>query len=261
MKCVQLSLDLFSPPSFEELIAKHGISGLSVTFKNRLHKSWSIHTTQDKQQTLILPVLLENAPEPVKTALLEWTRIIFQKRKKDKAAYLKNKKELEKRVWDYLSQKGVSSYSKICHPEKFTHMTKGLIYDLQGIFDDLNSLHFKNGLESHIRWGSRTSKTSYQTRCVDRNGRAFNLITIAGAYNHPAVPEFAIRSVVFHEMLHIAIPPCKKNGRQIIHGPDFKKAEKSLPYIKQWLAWEKNDMRKIIRSLKRRKDEKISYHF
>jgi alpha-N-acetylglucosamine transferase len=62
-------------------------------------------------------------------------------------------------------------------------------------------------------------------------------------------------------MLHIAIPPCKKNGRQIIHGPDFKKAENSLPYIKQWHAWEKNDMHKIIRSLKRKKDEKISYHF
>ncbi|NLE01045.1 MAG: hypothetical protein GX640_14350, partial [Fibrobacter sp.] len=78
-----------------------------------------------------------------------------------------------------------------------------------------------------------------------------HLITIAGVYNHPDVPLFAIEAVMYHEMLHIAVPPFKKNGRFVIHGPEFKARERQYASYEKWHEWERSSLRKLARTLKR----------
>ena len=77
-----------------------------------------------------------------------------------------------------------------------------------------------------------------------------SIITIAGIYNLPEIPEFAVRSVIFHEMLHIAVPPIIKNGRRVVHGTAFKTAEKRNPDLVKWIFWEKGALRQLLRKKK-----------
>jgi hypothetical protein len=77
---------------------------------------------------------------------------------------------------------------------------------------------------------------------IDPAGNRVNLITIAGVYDLPTVPRFAIEAILHHEMLHIAIPPVRGTGRSVIHGSAFKTAEKKFEHYLKWRAWEKTDL-------------------
>jgi hypothetical protein len=114
---------------------------------------------------------------------------------------------------------------------------------LREVFSSLNATYFNGTLTSFIRWGKSRGR-SYQTTFTDEQGKRQNLISIAQLYNRPDVPRFAMESIVYHEMLHIAIPPFKRNFKNIIHGRDFKRAEQSFPYFTQWRQWEKDRLKK-----------------
>lgn len=253
MKAIQQELELFPAPSFEDIIAENKISGLSITFNKRLHKSWHLTIKPNKQKSMVVPYLLKDAPENTKKAVISWALLLKPRLKKNKKIYYQQKKHLENQVWDYLEKQGVTSKrKKINNPQKFALRTNGTVYDLQLLFEDINLRYFDGKIKSYIRWGTYGSRTSNQSYCTDQNGDRFSLITIAGVYNHPKVPEFAIRGVLFHEMLHIAILPYKKNGRNVMHGPEFKKAERSYKDLKKWNIWEKKELYKIIRAMKSR---------
>ncbi|MDR0330193.1 MAG: hypothetical protein LBH93_00575, partial [Chitinispirillales bacterium] len=53
-------------------------------------------------------------------------------------------------------------------------------------------------------------------------------------------------------MLHIAIPPRTVNGRRVIHGRDFKAAERKYPLYNQWIKWEKENMGKLLTKARRK---------
>jgi hypothetical protein len=203
---------------------------------------------------MTVPALLKEAPEQITAALIAWALLKRPRLKKDRKQYQTHKKQLENSVWEYLASKGVRSKRRIvADPRKFLLGTHGTRYDLKTLFDELNEKHFQRGLQSYLRWGTPTSKTSYQSYGFDSSGTKFSLITIAGIYNHPNVPDFAIKGVLYHEMLHILIPPYKKNFRNVIHGAAFKKAERLNPYLDKWQTWEKKELHAIIRSPRKQK--------
>ena len=255
MKAIQLKLDLYSNTSFDEIIAERKISNLSVIFNKRLTKSWNIVIKSNKHKVLTLPEIFRNAPEEIKSVLISWAIHIKPKIKYRKNDYFRHKKKLEMTIWDYIQSQ--QNPVKIRIKEKLSKIhfhTKGIKYDLKIQFDTLNEKYFHNKIQSYIRWGSYGSKTSYQSNISDYTGDSQNIITIAGVYNHSKVPLFAINGIIFHEMLHIKIPPYKKNGRNVIHGPEYKTAEKVYPYLKKWHAWEKKELFSIYRQLNRKKD-------
>ncbi|RLC76812.1 MAG: hypothetical protein DRI61_12635 [Chloroflexi bacterium] len=257
MKGIQQELTLFSPPSFNEILTARNISNLTISFNKRLNKSWHVTTKANNSRSMVLPSLLEHAPEEIKNTIISWALLKKPFLKKNRKSYYRKKKQLERTVWDYLSTQGVTSKRRVVfYPERFTNKTKGVCFDLQELFDEINQHYFKGQIESYIRWGTSTSKTSYQFYFTDSKNQKHSLITIAGAYDHPSVPEFAVKGVVFHEMLHIAIPPYKKNGRNVMHGPEFKRAEKVYPYLQKWQRWERVEMYKIIRAKKKERKRK-----
>lgn len=254
MKTIQQELVLFQPSSFEEIAKARNIPRLTVTFSKRLRKSWHLTISPDKNKKLTLPYLIKDAPDTIKNSILEWTSLVKPRLKSKRKEYYHEKKKLESIVWNYLTEQGVT-YTKrrILDTDIFFPNTKGSAYDLREIFNTINQRYFKGTIRSFIRWGAYASKTSYLTYFIDQFKEKQNLITIAGAYDHPEVPKFAINGVVFHEMLHIVYPRYLKNCRNVIHGPEFKKAERMYPFHDRWLMWERDNMYKIIRSLKRKK--------
>jgi hypothetical protein len=250
----QLLLPLFPEPTFNELLQQRCLAGrLTVIIYPRLRRGWRAKLCRRTGGScLYVPTVLAEAPVPVKNALIEWALLPWRRGRRLNADIQFKKRELERLVWRHLSTlPGSPAQAAPVDTERLAPKTRGRIYDLREIFNSVNHTFFCSSLSSHLRWGPPLSKLSHHTTRTDRSGNTINLITIAGVYNHPAVPRFAIEAVMYHEMLHIAIPPWKKNGRRVIHGTAFKKAERFFPAFEQWQVWEHSALPGLLRRSRR----------
>jgi hypothetical protein len=240
----QLELPLFSPMSFDALIQKTGAKGLTVVLNNRLKRGWSVKINSfSAKRTLTIPRYFEDAPETIKTALIEWAHLPVSRRRKKTSPVFQRKKQLERAVWEYVEQSGNKADKvRLANPNTFS--TQGRVYDLREVFDALNATYFSGKLSSYIRW-NKSNWRSYQTFFVDKSKTRLSLISVAQTYNKIGVPRFAIEGIVYHEMLHIAIPPYKRGGKNVIHGPEFRKTERGFPHFNAWRRWEKEHLKSI----------------
>ncbi|MDR0305766.1 MAG: SprT-like domain-containing protein [Chitinispirillales bacterium] len=227
---------------------------LKIVISKRLKKSWRVKVCfRTGDRVLTLPSVLENPPQEIKSCLLNWAMLPVSSKARRSPGFVRAKRELENMIRAYMESCGVKKerVSRI-NPLIFEHQTKGFNYNLQKIFDTVNRAYFKGEIRSYIRWGQNASRTSYQTIRIDKDGNPFNLITISGVYDSPLVPEHVIYGLVYHEMLHIAIPPRLVNGRRVVHGKDFKLAEKKYPFYDQWIEWERENMGGLLAKARKR---------
>jgi len=125
---------------------------------------------------------------------------------------------------------------------------RGRAHDLQAIFDRINAERFGGAIDARIGWGPvrvgdrrRTVKTGVYLE----EGR---LIRIHPSLDRPEVPEFYVAFIVFHEMLHQAVPAREANGRRIVHGPEFRRRERTCPDFARALEWERKHIRLLLSS-------------
>ncbi len=241
----QLSLPLFTPATFDELIARHhDMDVLSVVVNRRLRRGWQMRTRPfSVTRQLIIPPYLYDAPEEIKGCLVEWALLPYRAVHGRKAGLRAKRASLEKKIRGYIeSLPHAPARASRFNPRRFSGTTAGTVYDLREVFDAVNAAWFEGKLSALVRWGDASSKTSYHTAKTDAGGTKIDLITIAGIYNHPRVPRFAIEAIMHHEMLHIAIPPSRKNGRAVIHGQEFKAAERKFTWYREWRTWERKQL-------------------
>ncbi len=240
--CEQLELPLFTPLSFEEILSQKNIRNLTFAVNSRLKNGWRvIIQASTGSRTLVVPAYFENAPMPVKNALIEWALLPPLRKSGKSSIAFKRKKELERLAWNYGRLHGKPA-ARVRILSRCSFQAVGRRYDLKEVFNALNTDYFNGRLSSFVRW-NKSRRRSYQTVFTDEHGRRHNLISIAQTYNRPDVPRFAIEGIVFHEMSHIEIPPYTKNSRAIVHGPEFKRMERSFPYYSQWRQWEREQMK------------------
>ncbi len=213
---------------------------VSIEVNTRLKRSWRI-VRQKRTFLLVIPTLLSHAPIEVKEALILWATILignnFSKRTlpKEQKEVFRNS---EKLIWNFLTDEGeVSNYRTFHTPAQKFRDSSGIKFDLQTLFETLNDKWFDGELKSWLRWGRYGSKTSYHTLIQDEQKEIHHLITIAGLYNHPSVPQFAVEAVLYHEMLHIAEPPKEGKLRRNVHHKEFRKREKAFPHYQKWQEW------------------------
>jgi predicted SprT family Zn-dependent metalloprotease len=125
---------------------------------------------------------------------------------------------------------------------------RGRAHDLQTIFDRLNAAEFGGAIQARIGWGAvrpgrrrRTVKTGVYLQDA-------RLIRIHPTLDRPAVPEFYVAAVVFHEMLHQAVPVHEVGGRRVVHGREFKARERAYPDHERARAWEARHLGLLLSS-------------
>ena len=246
----QLSLDLFPPESFDQLRTHISSCSISVHVNRRLKSNWyvRIHRNSGRRE-LHVPPVLGDAPERVKSAVVNWAALPSPRNSRERKELRIRRREYEELIRAYLHEHAPAD---VRPPPRQKWPTRGCRWDLSEVFDTLNGRYFQGALTSLLRWGTCASKTSYQSTRKLQDGSLAHCITIAGTYDHPDVPRFAIESIMFHEMLHIRIPPRRENGRNIMHGTDFKTMEKSFPHYGIWRQWERECLPGIRRKLLRR---------
>jgi hypothetical protein len=228
---------------------------MQVQLSSRMRRGWRVVSRPLSCDRVIhAPAALAGAPEEVKLALLQWAQLPMKSRRRSRPAADERKRQLERRIWTYLAEvSDLRPRERAVHAAALEQATGGAIYDLAEVRDTINERFFEGRVQTLIRWGSPRSTTSFHRTARDTDGNRVNLITVAGVYNHPRIPRFAIEALVFHEMLHIVLPPYRRNGRTVFHGPEFKAAERAFPHYAAWHRWEKTELPGIARAMRRKR--------
>jgi hypothetical protein len=110
---------------------------------------------------------------------------------------------------------------------KLLRSPRGHFYDLDAIFEDLNTRFF-HGLMARPRMSWSPTRTR---RILGHYDPAHNAIVISRVFDHFAVPRYALEYIVYHEMLHLKHPVKLRGSRRCIHSTEFHAEEKLFPRL------------------------------
>lgn len=240
---MQKTLPITENDSFENILTnKFPEFNIDILLNKRMKKGWRIERKRNKY-SLIVPSIFVYAPNEIKIALIKWAQILVSNkfsRKKGGISAKKQIKDLENEIYNFLKTETGTILGRrtILFPQKKFAETQGNKHNLRDFFEKLNNEHFSGDMECFLRWGKEKSRTSYHTICNDENGNSFHLITIAGVYNQKDTPEFALESVMYHEMLHIAFPPIEIGTKRNVHHKKFREMERDFYHYQKWKNWQ-----------------------
>jgi hypothetical protein len=123
---------------------------------------------------------------------------------------------------------------------------RGAVHDLQAILDRLNAEQFGGQVRARIGWGPRRGGGRRRTIKTGVYVQDAALIRIHPALDHPEVPEAYVAAVVFHEMLHEVVPAVVRNGRRVVHGPEFRRRERAYPLHEWARRWEQANLHLLL---------------
>jgi hypothetical protein len=102
---------------------------------------------------------------------------------------------------------------------------RGHVYDLDAVFEDLNTRFFY-GLMARPRMSWSQSKTR---RILGHYDPAHNAIIISRIFDHLAMPRYVLEYIVYHEMLHLKHPVKLRGSRRCVHSAEFQAEERLYP--------------------------------
>lgn len=129
----------------------------------------------------------------------------------------------------------------------------GRVFDLDEMFDRINDEFFEGGVtRPRLGW---TLRDSWRTH--GHYDPAHGTIAISRSLDTPETPAYVVEFVLYHEMLHVAMPAEIRDGRHMHHTARFRRAEAAHPRMADAVAWletfsRKNGTRRKRRRLTRR---------
>jgi Protein of unknown function DUF45 len=163
--------------------------------------------------------LLQGAPAPIQEALASILISKLFRKPPDRSALA--------RYRHYLNRAEVRRVLHLVKQErgrKILQDPKGAVYDLTGIFEELNWKYF-HGLMARpiLGWSVRPSKTT-----LGHFDPSHNAIVLSSLFDSAKAPELAVKYVMFHEMLHLKFPTEHRGLRRCVHTSDFKAGEREF---------------------------------
>ena len=123
----------------------------------------------------------------------------------------------------------------------------GEAYDLEKLRDRIVGLYFagqnvEGRLDVPITWGRQgrwRKPTRRRTSTIQLGSYNFedHVIRIHPLLDDPQVPRYVVESVIYHELLHAAMPPVSDGHRRCIHSPEFRRRELLFPEHRRAERW------------------------
>ncbi|HQR39271.1 MAG TPA: M48 family peptidase [Blastocatellia bacterium] len=109
----------------------------------------------------------------------------------------------------------------------------GRVYDLDAMFDRLNFKYFAGMLRKPaLGW---TLRDAWRTH--GHYDPAHDAIAMSRSLDVAEMPEFVVELVLYHEMLHVAMPAEMRDGRHRHHTAEFRRMERRFPRIEEAEAY------------------------
>lgn len=141
----------------------------------------------------------------------------------------------------YIEEKlPVYDYSKSIDKSRF--VTKGETYDLKELYDSINQNYFDGQIDLHITWYGKVKSKRRSQVTFGLYQQSLQLVKIHRMMDSSLFPEYFVRFVIYHEMLHHICPAYyDQNGRHHIHTPEFKRREREFREYDEAQNWMKNN--------------------
>lgn len=116
---------------------------------------------------------------------------------------------------------------------KLTTSSRGTVYDLAELFNELNVRYFADKLEQPLlSWSQRRTR-----RVLGHYDHVHRAIIISSTLDNPRIPRFVVAYVLYHEMLHVKHPAHVVSGRTVYHGRVFRTEERRFERFDEALKW------------------------
>jgi predicted metal-dependent hydrolase len=168
--------------------------------------------------------LLEGAPETVLRAIAHILLAKMYRRPIDRGQAARYRK--------YVGSRDIVRKAHLVRQirgRKRLRSPRGVFYDLDIIFEDLNTRFF-HGLMARPRMSWSQLRTR---RILGHYDPAHNAIIISRIFDHPAVPQYVLEYIVYHEMLHLKHPVTLRGSRRCVHSAEFQAEEKLFPRVQE----------------------------
>lgn len=160
-------------------------------------------------------------------------------------SYAQGDKKSQRVLQSYITKEKVHlDYSNRVDPEAFD--VKGVVHNLQDIYDTINTTHFDSALKLSITYfeGKRNASrcATLGSYCDTRK-----LIKIHKKLDTNTVPRYVVEYIVYHEMLHAIFPEqCDAQGRRRSHHVEFKRQERKFPHFLLAKLWIKDNLKNML---------------
>lgn len=195
-----------------------------------------VHRPADQPIRVRLHRFFETAPGPVMSALGSWIRAGARARA---ACRL-----LDTWIASQLASLPRSVPSQLC--------TRGLVHDLGPMLEPVLAEHVAELRDSPpaVTWGPRRRSRSRRSLHLGSFDPETRVIRIHPVLDHRSVPEFFVRFVLFHELLHAVIPPGVRPGSRH-HPRAFRLRERAHPDYIAVMRFEEQHLSAWIRRARR----------
>lgn len=223
---------------------------VTIHYAPRLRKGWRARFHKMTEHTdLTLPAYMEK-PEfhVVRALVMDWAHYARRRKTQQNCDRLR---DLEKKIWSATEQILADLGLKGVGTQRIPPIRpQGRVHHLDQVLEAVNQTYFKGELKCRITWSGRKGGLSFHTTRTDAlKGETVHVISISRGYDNVNCPEFAVAGVVYHECLHIVIPPVLKNGRREVHGKAFRQRERLYLFYEDWLKWHRNILPRNVRML------------
>lgn len=177
---------------------------------------------RDGKLLVRLSDLLEGAPEAVLRAIAHILLAKMYRRPIDRARAARYRK--------YVASHEIVRKAHLVRQirgRKLLRSARGYFYDLDAVFEELNTRFF-HGLMARPRMSWSPTKTR---RILGHYDPAHNAIIISSIFDHPKVPRYVLEYIVYHEMLHLKHPVRLRGSRRCVHSAEFQAEEKLFPLV------------------------------
>lgn len=126
---------------------------------------------------------------------------------------------------------------------------RGDVYDLNALFHRVNADLFDGSFIEipALGWGEWPRVRPRRGLRLGSCGGSPPVIRIHPCLDHREVPSWFVEVVLFHELLHIVLPPRRATTRRLVHPPEFRARERLHPRYEDAQAWEKANIGALVR--------------
>ena len=207
--------------TYRELRPRSDVPELRVEFFGFANINNTIRLREGKLLVRVSD-LLEGAPDYVLKAIAHILLAKMYRRPVDRAHALRYRR--------YVSAQPMSRKAHLVRQmrgRKRIHSAQGHTYDLDAIFEELNTRFF-HGLLARPRmtWSGEHARNR-----LGHYDPAHNAIVVSRVFDHPRVPRVVVEYIVYHEMLHLKHPVRMRGSRRCVHSAEFQAEEQLFPQL------------------------------
>ncbi len=222
-----------SKKHWEEFLARELGHSVSVQFGRARKTVISWKRTPQRKFSLRMNHFFAQAPSEIQTSVALWLRSGKRARK--------SLAQLDQWIDEQLKELGQRA------PQTNRLETRGRHYDLKELARSLWDYFSFPTQKPGLTWSrTRALKKRQRSLRFGSYDASAHVVRVHPILDQSFVPEYFLKYILFHELLHAQLGIQRNGTRRVIHSREFRRREKLFPDYERAMAWEKQNFRKLI---------------